>query len=251
MLKHRSGLPETLFTNFGILFESGLNGGKVWKAQDIVDRTMKNLKVAPPEQRRFVYSNNNFVLLGLVVEKISGKSLGRFLEDEFFVPLGMKNTVLLPRAGSPPERLAAGIDEYIPLGPHIISAKTTCWDSLEGAAGGLGSTSADLLCWLDALRDGRVLSAASMEDMRTFEEAGNNGRDESIVGYGLGLARYALGGLELEGHPGAGMGGECFPFYESSTGISVVVCYNYSRKDNPAGKALLVKLFELAHGPLK
>lgn len=126
LLGHRSGLPETLFTNFGILFESGLNNAKVWKAQDIVDRTMKSIKVAPPGQRTFVYSNNNYVLLGLVAEKVSGKSLGQFLEDEFFGPLDMKDTALLPRVGGPPARLASGIDEYIPFGPHVISAKTTC-----------------------------------------------------------------------------------------------------------------------------
>ncbi len=219
---------------------------KCGKPRDIVDRTMKDIEVASPEKRRFVYSNNNYVLLGLVAEKVAGKSLGRFLEEEFFGPLGMKNTVLLPVEGGPPAQLASGVDYYIPLGPHVVSAKTTCWDSLSYAAGSLGSTSADLLRWLDALTSGKVLSTESLKEMRSFEDARDNGRDESIVGYGLGLARYALDGLDLEGHPGAGMGGECFPFYETSTGISVVICYNLSRKDNPAGKALLVRLFELA-----
>jgi CubicO group peptidase (beta-lactamase class C family) len=119
----------------------------------------------------------------------------------------------------------------------------TPWPTLRAA---FGSTSADLLRWLDALLDGKVLSAASMETMRSFEDAWNNGCDEDIVGYDLGLARYALGNLNLEGHPGAGMGGACFPFYDPSTGIPVVICYNYSHKDDPAGKALLARLFEWA-----
>jgi D-alanyl-D-alanine carboxypeptidase len=246
LLEHRSGLPEALFSNFGILLESGLNGAKVWKAQDVVDRTMKSLEVAPPGRRKFVYSNNNFVLLGLVAEKVAGKNLGQLLEREFLVPIGMKNTALLPQVGGPKAWLASGIDEYIPLGPHVIGAKTTCWDSLAYAAGGLGSTAADLLRWLDALLDGKAISAASLEEMRSFEDAGHNGRDENIVGYGLGLAHYSLDGLDLEGHPGAGLGGECYPFYETSTGISIVICCNLSRKDNTAGKALLARLFELA-----
>ena len=83
LLRHRSGLPETLFTNFGVLFESGLNSAKVWKAQDIVDRTMKSIKVAPPSQRTFVYSNNNYVLLGLVAEKVSGRASANFWKMSF------------------------------------------------------------------------------------------------------------------------------------------------------------------------
>ena len=84
--------------------------------------------------------------------------------------------------------------------------------------------------------------------MRMWPDAHDNGRDQGIVEYGLGIAHYQVGGYDLEGHPGGGFGGECFPFYLASADLSVVISYNLSRKDNPAGKALIQRVLDVVIG---
>jgi hypothetical protein len=80
--------------------------------------------------------------------------------------------------------------------------------------------------------------------MRDSAEARNNGRDEAIVGNGLGLAEYEVGPRRMEGHPGAALGGESFSFYVPELDASIAISYNLSKKGNPAGKELIGRIPE-------
>jgi D-alanyl-D-alanine carboxypeptidase len=202
------------------------------------------MKVAPVGRRSFVYANNNYLLLGLIAEQVGHDKLARQLEREFFGPLGMRHTYFLPGDRHVPDGLIDGYDEYIPFGPHDIAPANTAWSSLAFAAGAMASTSEDLLIWLDALFHNRVLKPETLQLSRIYLDARRNGRDDSIVGYGLGLAQYELNGHKMEGHPGGGFGGECFPFYVPDKDVSIVVQYNWSKKDNPAGKVLVTRIIE-------
>ena len=244
LLNQTSGIRESLFTNPLILTKSVLSSTRHWDAQAVVHDIMKNMKVTPVGQRSFVYANNNYLLLGLIAEKVGKDGIANQLESEFFRPLGMKNTYFLPHYRQLPERLISGYDEYIPLGPHVIEPSNTSWSTLAFSAGSMASTSADLLTWLDALFHSRVLKPETLQVGRIFVNARNNGRDNSIVGYGLGLAQYELDGYTMEGHPGGGFGGECFPFHLPDKDVSIVVQYNWSKKDNPAGKVLVARIIE-------
>jgi len=244
LLNQHSGIQESLFTNLSILTTSGLSDKKQWDPQEVINKIMKNMKITPIEERSFVYSNNNYILLGLIAEKVGKDNIVNQLRDEFFIPLKMTNTFFLPNNLQLPDGLISGYDEYIPLGPHIIKPSNLSWSTLTYSAGAMASTAEDLLIWLDAMFHNKVLKAATSEAMRLYLNARENGRDNNIVGYGLGLAQYELEGYKMEGHPGAGFGGECFPFYIREKDVSIVVSYNWSKMDNPAGKILIKRIVE-------
>ena len=118
--------------------------------------------LAPGE--RFVYSDINFILLGEMVRKLSGKMLDEFVADEVFKPLGMKDTRFRPPADwrgriAPTER-EAGMTE--PLRGAVHDATTRFMGGVAGHAG-LFSTAADLgrfagmMLRLGAAPDGRLV----------------------------------------------------------------------------------------------
>jgi len=110
----------------------------------------------------YKYSNSGYLLLGLVIEKASGRSYAAFVSERIFTPLGMADsgyddqTAVLPRRATGYEKGADGIRQaaYIDM-------------SIPGAAGGLYSTVGDMLKWDQALAGDRLLSAASRQAMFT------------------------------------------------------------------------------------
>lgn len=99
---------------------------------------------------RFLYSNSNFLLLGLIAERLSGQPLDKFLEQRFFAPLGMTATSLASDMQRVVPHLATG---YLPAGdggwrraPHAFPL---------GGEGGLVSSVEDLALWDRALATGR------------------------------------------------------------------------------------------------
>lgn len=121
----------------------------------------KPLAFAPGE--KFNYSNTNYTLLGFIIEKVSDKSYGDFLRENIFTPLGMKQT-----------------DYEDPL--RIVKSRATGYRFLPGepianvpyaemirlyAAGGIYSTTEDLLLWDQALYTEKILSRKSIDEMFT------------------------------------------------------------------------------------
>lgn len=245
LLNHTSGIGESLFRNGGILLQSMANRKKEWDPDEIMNKLSRSEKPVPINERQFLYSNNNYIILGVIAEKIEEDKLSDILKREFFLPLGMDHTELLPRSDHSTIKLVPGYDEYIPLGPHLIKDDHISWDSLTFAAGALSSNCTDLLIWLDSLFHNEVISGESVELMKNWTDASDNGRDETMIGYGLGLALYKMGDDLLFGHPGAGFGGECFAFWDPVRDTSYVVVYNLSRRDNPAGKSILNEIRNL------
>ena len=115
------------------------------------------------------YSNTNYVLLGLVVQKIAAMPYCQFLHERIFEPLGMRDTQCLGEAGAL-EHHAIG---YAPVDPG--EGKPLADDppapvianSIVFGAGSLVSTGDDLVRWTTALHHGHVLSAASYREMTT------------------------------------------------------------------------------------
>jgi CubicO group peptidase (beta-lactamase class C family) len=109
------------------------------------------------------YSNSGYVVLGDIIQKVSGQSYEKFVTDNIFTPLGMKdsgydsNTAIIKRRASGYIRLPNGT--YVHAGYLHMS--------IPHAAGALYSTTHDLLKWEQALFAGKVVSPASLERMIT------------------------------------------------------------------------------------
>jgi CubicO group peptidase (beta-lactamase class C family) len=139
----------------------------------------KPLEFAPGE--KFSYSNSNYILLGAVIENVSGVPYAKFVQDNIFMPLGMKDSGYESDAVLP--RRASG---YARADGAIIHASYIDMSAVT-AAGAFYSTTHDLLIWERALLGGKLLSQASLKMMtKPFKDAWGPGAPFK-GGYGMGL----------------------------------------------------------------
>ncbi len=147
-----------------------------------------------PPGEQFQYSNTNYVLLGQIVEKVSGQSLESFLRQHFLGPLGLQHTGVWTNA-APPAPAARG---YSFSAGQLRPALD--WDmSWAGGAGALYSTTGDLWHWTEALEEGRVLAPAQLQTMLT---EGTARKPETLTRYAMGLTHSELAWLPVIGHTG-------------------------------------------------
>lgn len=140
------------------------------------------------------YNNSGYFLLGMIIEKLSGKSYGQYVQDEFFTPLGLKSTVYCEQAPLI-KRRAQG---YQPRpGVPFVNAEPLSMTH-PYAAGSLCSTVTDLVTWTLALSSGKVVSPASYALMTTPGTL-NDGKP---ITYGFGLGTGAVRGHRQVSHNG-------------------------------------------------
>jgi D-alanyl-D-alanine carboxypeptidase len=133
------------------------------------------------------YSNTNYLLLGMIAERVTGEPIGRLLAERVFGPAGMTATTFGP-AGVPPDALAHGYAD----GADVDAGSWT----QPGADAGVVATVADVGHFLDALTGGELVAPADVATM----VAGH-----SILGaepYGLGVATISTRCGDAIGHEG-------------------------------------------------
>ncbi|WP_327281644.1 MULTISPECIES: serine hydrolase domain-containing protein [unclassified Streptomyces] len=132
---------------------------------------------------KWQYSNTNTVLLGMLVEKVSGQGLGDYLRDHVFTPLKLRGTSL-PGDSAMPDPHAHGYTDFTPKG---AVADATNWNpSWAWAAGGVISDLNDMHTWAPALADGRLLTRKTQaERLRTLPIGNVPG-----ASYGLGILDF-------------------------------------------------------------
>lgn len=141
---------------------------------------------------RMQYSNSGYIMLGSIIEKVSGASYEQFVRDNLFMPLGMKDSGYDSNSAVIPHR-AAGYSPS-PIGP--VNAGYIHM-SIPHAAGALYSTTEDLLRWEQGLFGGKILSAASLQKMITpFKNdyalgvVVQNGSGGKVVQHGGGIEGF-------------------------------------------------------------
>jgi len=193
VLTHTAGIPN--FTNFP---DYQSTEATATTPEKLVARFRdKPLEFQPGE--RMNYSNSGYVLLGYLIEKVSGQSYEKFLQENIFSPLGMKDSGYDSNSAVIQHR-AAG---YTPSPNGLVNAGFIHM-SVPFSAGALYSTTEDLLKWEQGLFGGKVLSAASLQKMTTpfkndyafgLEVHTTNGRKRidhggGIEGFNTELAYY-------------------------------------------------------------
>ncbi|MEE1750972.1 serine hydrolase domain-containing protein [Streptomyces sp. SP18CS02] len=179
LLNHTSGIPDY----FDELYPTGSdaelekNRFRHHTPRELIDAATR--KPLGPIGT-FAYSNTNYLLIGLVVESVTGRPLGRELRDRIFRPAGMKDTSYPDRS---PVLTGPHVHGYRQGGSGRLVDTTVYTPSVWGAAAGVVSTSGDINRFFRALSDGTLLSSARLGEMRTMNE----------VGYGLGV----MGGGDL------------------------------------------------------
>lgn len=162
------------------------------------------------------YSNTNTVLLGLVVEKVTGKPLREVIKSKVTDPLGMSHTVL-PVSNEFPSPHAQGYTDQTTDG-SVVTA--TDWNPSWGwAAGAMTSNLADMRIWVPAVAKGTLLKPETQrERLRTVSlEPGEDGS-----GYGLGI--FNINGWI--GHNGSLPGYKTVAVYLPEKDMTLVVMVN-------------------------
>lgn len=166
---------------------------------------------------KYSYSNTGYILLGRVVEKVTGKPFGEILAERILKPLGMSQTLYEPAAGDP--RVADGYTMFALSDPERIGPEGRGWIA---AAGGIFSTPTDLAKWNLALTGGKVLRPASYELMTRKRQL----KDGRLSDYGCGLQMRSQGGRDVLVHTGAVSGFNAYNATIPGTRSAVTVFVN-------------------------
>ncbi|MEO5961464.1 MAG: serine hydrolase [Opitutaceae bacterium] len=224
LLSHTGGIPS--FTDLPDYATNKLRPET--PAQSMAYVAAKPLEFAPGE--RYKYSNTGYTLLGWIVEVVSSQSYETFLRENIFQPLGMNDSGYDSNTEVIPQR-AAG---YVP-GPKGPANAPYIDMHVPHGAGAIYSTPADLLRWTQALFGGKVLSAASLEQMTTPVK--NN--------YAFGLEVKTTNGRKVISHGGGIEGFNAQLNYYPESQVTVVTLANIN---GPAASELAPQLAALAFG---
>jgi D-alanyl-D-alanine carboxypeptidase len=193
------------------------------------------------------YSNTNYLILGLIAERVGGASVASQLRERYLEPLDLSNTFYQvaekPRgpianayrfAGSkralPPINLADGTD-VTPF-RSVVSA--------AAAAGSIASTASDIAHWAHDVYSGRVLDPETFDLM--VGDATATALLKSRLPYGLGVQELTIAGFRTLGHSGRLLGSQGTVRYFPDLGLTIAVLTNQSRAD-PSN--LLVELLRI------
>jgi len=168
----------------------------------------------------FKYNNSGYYLLGVLIEKISGKSYERFLSSEIYSAAGVKQT----RYGGAQAIVAHRARGYTRSGGAVANAKIISMRP-PFAAGALLSTTRDLHRWNRSLHGGKVVSKESYRKMITPVGKGVLGPR----GYAFGLVIDKKHGEARISHAGGIAGCNTFLAYYPARELTVVLLYNFDR----------------------
>ncbi|WP_267278058.1 serine hydrolase domain-containing protein [Arthrobacter sp. CDRTa11] len=173
LLDHTSGMPgfEELLIRSGPVKE-------VLATPLTAERRLELTGMAPWDSADvgvYEYSNSNYVVLGLLVERVSGRSLGDVLRTDIVEPLGLAGTLLAGTAKAP----ATMVHGYVMIDGERVDA-TEAGVQSRSASGGMISTVQDVNVFFSALLAGKVVNPALVKEMQS----------QNSSEYGLGLAKW-------------------------------------------------------------
>ncbi|MBI1282191.1 MAG: serine hydrolase [Anaerolineaceae bacterium] len=191
-----------------------------WKPEEIVRFAVENGQpvFTPGEEGQWSYSNTGYILLGLIIEKVSGKSYTENLQTRIFDALNMKDTYVAE--GIPhDDRMVSG---YL-KGPFDFN--TTTWNGSQAwSAGAVISTAPDMAVYIRALVRGELFKQPSTLD--TMMKSSGGGRELIDVFYARGLENYTPGGIW--GHAGQSLGFNSVAVYIPATDTTIITWGNSS-----------------------
>lgn len=219
LMNHTSGL-DNYTTNTAFNAAISADQGRIFKADELP------AFIGPPRfipGARTEYTNTAFILLGLVAEKVTGKSMLTLYRERLFDPLQMRE-VFLPGFQAPPAPIAHALTRAAGI---VSPLDRMSLASAGSYAFGLLASARNVARWGHALFTGGVISPRSQAEMRTLVSAAGNIPGET--GVGLGIRGYAYLGRSQFGHSGGSWSGNSLLLHDPAAGITVVVLMNQAR----------------------
>ena len=211
LLNHTSGIPS--YTSAGPRWMSRM---RIDLPHDSLLGIVANDSMDFPLGSQWRYNNTGYYLLGMVIERMTGRSYAEVVRDQLAQPLGLRTTMY---CGTRPliKRRAQGYQ--LDQEEKLVNAEPLSMNQ-PFAAGALCSTVGDLIAWQRALAGGRVVKPQSYAAMITPEGAASN------RGYGYGLTKDSLAGRTRIQHGGGINGFNAMLQYFPSDTLSIAVLVN-------------------------
>lgn len=216
LLNHTSGIVDD-YANPAFLDVASADPLYRWDPEELVRASLGT----DPEAVRgetCIYSNTNYVLLGMIVEQVTGLELAVAMDEYIFKPLGLDDTVF----PSGPEIEGEHSHSYIVAEGELYDMTSGIDPSITWAAGAIVSALDDLKIWAEALATGELLEEATREEQLQWVEM--VGAEGAGVGYEYGLGILKLG--SFVGHNGEFSGFQASMFYLPSQQATIVVLFN-------------------------
>jgi D-alanyl-D-alanine carboxypeptidase len=196
LLNHTSGIYDYLRTlQLPPAPEFLNNRWRTWTASELIERAIANPPTSELPGSAYAYSNTNYLLLGQIIQKVTGRSYREEIGRRVIRPLRLRGTSV---PGTSPWIPGPHPHGYIPTqqnGETHLVDYTEMNPSVMGASGEMISTTADLDRFFAALLGGRLLPARLLEEMKT--------PGTEVGSYGLGLAwRDTSCGVRVYGNDG-------------------------------------------------
>lgn len=240
LLNHSSGIQSWEDDPIWIRDARGanLNISKNWAKFETLDYIRGQAPLFEPG-KYYSYSNTNHTILGLIIETVTGNDLITELRKRVLSPIGANSTFLegfetyaLERAASRYHHATAEFERQAGISPSfeiiedgIIDVNETNL-SVEWAAGGLVSSSADLIRFATALRNGELLGTQSMRRLQEWSPSvrPDGVRSKHLVGQGI--FKYDTPGGYFLGHGGSVLGYTANLFWHETVDLMIVILSN-------------------------
>ncbi len=184
LLNHTSGIADYISDKLAdgrTIIDLAIDEpSRFWTPQDTIQWAKDNLRPHFPPGEGFHYSDTGYQLLGIAIEKITGKPFCQSLHQEIFDPLGMIHTHQLFYSESTKANPYPMADVYI--GEHNVTTFKSI--SVDWAGGGLVSTTEDLLLFIRALKNKVLLKGETFARMKDWARFARG------IDYGYGLMSF-------------------------------------------------------------
>ena len=222
LLQHSSGIYNYI-QNAQFQTASINNLIKEWHAEDLLQYAYDKPAYFEPDAD-IRYSNTNYILLGLLIEKIEGKALYQVFDEKIFQPLKLKHTSFAGKNPVPQNIIRGYIDLYSNL-QVIESTYYSGWDYYT-ADGGLISNPYDMTVFFRALMAGKIINPASLQTMLSWRTPKEQDSEFYPIQYGLGIFRMETPRGVAYFHSGDAIGYYANMLYFPADGTTVVYAVN-------------------------
>ena len=190
LISHTSGYREYLNS----IVMSGRMLGDYVSYDEIIPLIQRQPKLQNTPGGSYNYNNTGYFLMAEVIQRLTGQSYPEWMEENVFLPVGMKNTLVLENAG----KVITGSAQGYQKSDDDTFLKTSDLSASMGP-GGIYSTVEDLALWVRHFHEPKVGSKALIEKMQTpFVK-----NDGDTLNYAMGLIIDKLNGLKRVEHGGA------------------------------------------------
>ena len=217
LLNHSSGVPDYVHEE-GYMAHANRTQSPMEVIQNVIN---KPLNFKPGEKNE--YSNSGYYLLGLAIEKVTGKKLSEYLKENVFEPSGMNDTYLEDTNSEKNFKAKGYTNSNGELKSEISLNPSQYW-----AAGGIVSTKNDLIKWNKNLMSGIVLPKKEIDQMMQPLKLGNGTLSE----YGLGFELMNSPTFKVVGNNGVGLGFNASDLNFLNDGLTVLVLTNTSNSNS-------------------